>query len=84
MDDENSESFPAWFVKGAVAYTTSDGTQRTGHMILRNIIAKDKEAAADKGLRGSRSLLESDRHEIASISWESEPDISVFDPYYDR
>ena len=53
--------------------------------ISRNVIAKDRQAAADSELENLPQLLQLMRGlEIVQLCWDSEPEISEFDPHIDR
>jgi hypothetical protein len=84
MSEANSDE-PAWCVAGAVQYVADDGPHQSERQILRNILAQDRETAAQRALELFKGLLEFRAGtRIQEIGWSQGPDVSGFDPFYDR
>ena len=74
-----------WYVKGTILYTLKDGSRHRYRFVLRGVAAFDMQDAADNVLEEMpRTLSEMKGVEIVYACWESEPEISSFDPYIDR
>lgn len=80
-----SEAERFWCVKGTIRYTLEDGSRHRYRFFIRNVVAFDMHDAADKQLEKiPRLLSEMKGFEIIDACWESEPEVSSFDPYIDR
>ena len=74
-----------WYVKGTILYTLKDGSRHRYRFVLRGVLASDMQDAADDVLEGIPQLLFKMKGvEIVDACWESEPEVSSFDPYIDR
>ena len=74
-----------WYVKGTILYTLKDGNRHRYRLVSRGVPASDMQDAADDVLEGIPQLLFKMKGvEIVDACWESEPEVSSFDPYIDR
>jgi len=74
-----------WCVKGTIRHTLEDGSRHRYRFVIRNVVAFDMHDAADNVLEEMpRTLSEMKGVEIVYACWESEPEISSFDPHIDR
>ena len=81
---ENKEE-RLWCVSGTIRYTLKEGSRHRYRFVSRGVPASDMQGAADDVLEGIPQLLsEMKGVEIVDAFWESEPEVSSFDPYIDR
>jgi hypothetical protein len=74
-----------WYVDGTIRYTLKDGSRHRYSFVSRGVAAFDMQMAADNELEKIPQLLsEMKGVEIIDACWESEPEVSSFDPYIDR
>jgi len=74
-----------WCVSGTILYTLKDGSRHRYRFVSRGVAAFDMQNAADNELEKiPRLLSEMKGVEIVDACWESEPEVSSFDPYIDR
>ena len=81
------ESDPVYYMRRSRLrrYTLKDWSLHRYHFCSRNVAAFDMQDAADYGLENiPRALSEMKGVEIVDACWESEQEVSYFDPYIDR
>jgi len=74
-----------WYVDGTIRYTLKDGSRHSYHFVSRGVPASDMQDAADNILKEIPELLSEIKGiKIVDACWDSEPEVSSFDPYIDR
>ncbi len=74
-----------WYVDGTIRYTLKDGSRHRYRFVSRGVPASNMHDAADNILKEIPGLLSGMKGiKIVDACWDSEPEVSSFDPYIDR
>lgn len=85
QETQKNKKEQLWCVSGTILYTLKDGSRHRYRFVSRNVAAFDMQNAADNELEKIPQLLsEMKGIQIVDTCWESEPEVSSFDPYIDR
>jgi hypothetical protein len=74
----------SWSVKGTVRYISLADEQETQSFIYRNLEAEGASEAQEMALGLFQALMVAKGTPIREPSWDSEPQVTPFDPVQDR